>query len=110
MRVEHVEALGVGDEPLVGAPLTVRSYVALGDLAPSDVEVQLVHGRVDAEDVLVDPATAVLQLTESYDGGRHRYDAEVGLARSGPFGYTVRVLPANPLLVAPAELGVVTSA
>ncbi len=110
VRVEHVETLDVGDEPLVGGPLTVRSYVALGDLAPTDVEVQLVYGRVDAEDVLVEPATAVLQLTESYDGARHRYDAQVGLVRSGPFGYTVRVVPANPLLVAPAELGVVTSA
>ncbi len=54
------------------------------------------HGRVDAEDVLVDPAIAVLRPTESYDGGRHRYDAEVGLARSGPFGYTVRVAPGQP--------------
>ena len=106
----HVEARGVGDEPLVGAPMTVRSYVALGDLDPSDVEVQLVSGRVDAEDLLVDPAITVLHPTESYEGGRHRYDVEVGLARSGPFGYTVRVVPAHPLLVAPAELGVVTVA
>ncbi len=110
VRVEHVEAHDVGDAPQVGAPMTVRSYVALGDLDPSDVEVQLVSGRVDSDDVLVDPLVTVLQPTESYDGGRHRYDVEVGLARSGPFGYTVRVVPAHPLLVAPAELGVVTVA
>jgi starch phosphorylase len=110
VRVEHVEALGVGDEPLVGAPMTVRAYVALGDLAPADVEVQLVSGRVDSEDQLVDPVVTALHPTEPYDGGRHRYDVEVGLARSGPFGYTVRVVPSNPLLVAPAELGVVTVA
>ncbi len=110
VRVEHVEAHDLGDAPLVGAPMTVRSYVALGDLTPSDVVVQLVSGRVDSEDLLVEPAITVLQPTESYDGGRHRYDAEVGLARSGPFGYTVRVVPAHPLLVAPAELGVVTVA
>ncbi|WP_183093954.1 alpha-glucan family phosphorylase [Nocardioides stalactiti] len=110
VRVEHVETQGVGDEPSVGAPMTVRCYVAIGDLAPQDVEVQLVHGRVDAEDVLVDPVVAVLSATESYEGGRHRYDVEVALPRSGPFGYTVRVLPSHPLLVAPAELGVVTTA
>ena len=51
-----------------------------------------------------------LRLVESYDGGRHRFDGEVSLSRPGPFGYTVRVLPANPLLVAPAELGVVALA
>jgi starch phosphorylase len=110
VRVEHVEAEGVGDAAEVGAVMTVHSYVALGDLAPDDVEVQLVHGRVDAEDVIVESRVTPLTLVESYDGGRHRFDAQVELGRSGPFGYTVRVLPTNPLLVAPAELGVVAFA
>ncbi|GAA3536962.1 alpha-glucan family phosphorylase [Nocardioides daeguensis] len=110
VRVEHVEAEGIGDVAEVGAVLHVRSYVALGDLAPHDVEVQLVHGRVDAEDDIVAASVVPLRLVESYDGGRHRFDGDVELGRSGPFGYTVRVLPANPLLVAPAELGVVALA
>ncbi|MCR1782404.1 alpha-glucan family phosphorylase [Nocardioides carbamazepini] len=110
VRVEHVEAEGIGDVAEVGAVLHVRSYVALGELAPHDVEVQLVHGRVDAEDDIVAASVVPLALVESYDGGRHRFDGEVALGHSGPFGYTVRVLPANPLLVAPAELGVVALA
>ncbi|MDQ6522471.1 alpha-glucan family phosphorylase [Nocardioides sp. LHD-245] len=110
VRVEHVEAEGIGDVAEVGAVLHVRSYVALGELSPQDVEVQLVHGRVDAEDDIVAASVVPLALVESYDGGRHRFDGEVALGRSGPFGYTVRVLPANPLLVAPAELGVVALA
>jgi starch phosphorylase len=32
------------------------------------------------------------------------------LAKSGPVGYTVRVLPRHELLAAPAELGLVTTA
>lgn len=110
VRVEHVEAAGLGDVTEVGARLAVHSYVALGDLAPGDVEVQLVHGRVDAEDDLVETALTALTLVESYDGGRHRFDGEVELGRPGPFGYTVRVVPTHPLLVAPAELGVVALA
>lgn len=110
VRVEHVEASGVGDAAEVGARLSVHSYVALGDLAPGDVQVQLVHGRVDAEDDLLDSTVTVLDLVESYDGGRHRFDGEVALGRPGPFGYTVRVVPTHPLLVAPAELGVVALA
>ncbi|WP_345893820.1 hypothetical protein [Nocardioides sp. TF02-7] len=110
VRVEHVESFGVGDAPEVGTPLTVRSYVALGDLTPGDVQVQLLHGLVNSEDQLIDPEVTELQAVETYEGGRHRYDGELGLGRSGPFGYTVRVVPANPLLVAPAELGVVTFA
>ncbi|WGY03861.1 alpha-glucan family phosphorylase [Nocardioides sp. QY071] len=110
VRVEHVETEGIGDVAEVGAVLHVRSYVALGELSPQDVEVQLVHGRVDAEDDIVAAAAVPLTLVESDDGGRHRFDGDVELGRSGPFGYTVRVLPRNPLLVAPAELGVVALA
>ncbi|WP_370290120.1 alpha-glucan family phosphorylase [Nocardioides sp.] len=107
VRVEHVEAGGVSDVAEVGAQLTVHAYVALGDLRPEDVAVQVVHGRVDAEDDLVAAHVSGTELVESYEGGRHRFDAAVPLERSGPFGYTVRVLPQHPLLVAPAELGVV---
>ncbi|HWI43394.1 MAG TPA: alpha-glucan family phosphorylase [Nocardioides sp.] len=110
VRVEHVETEGVGDAAEVGATLAVRAYVALGELAPEEVEVQLVHGRVDAEDCIVESSVLPLALTESYDGGRHQFEGHVGLGRSGPFGYTVRVLPTHPLLVAPAELGVVAVA
>lgn len=110
VRVEHVESTGVGDAPQVGDVLQVRAFVALGSLAPEDVVVQVVHGRADAEDALRDTVTTDLHVVESYEGGRHRLDTEVTLTSSGPFGYTVRVLPANPLLVSPAELGVVALA
>ncbi|MGH3415792.1 MAG: hypothetical protein ACRDSS_04950, partial [Actinocrinis sp.] len=36
---------------------------------------------------------------------RNRYEGVVELDRSGPFGYTVRVVPKHPLLSTPAELG-----
>ncbi|MEQ6901529.1 alpha-glucan family phosphorylase [Nocardioides sp. YIM 152588] len=110
VRVEHVESRGLADVTEVGHSLAVRCYVALGELAPSDVEVQLVYGRVDAEDVLEGASVITLDLVESYDGNRHRYDGEVELTRSGPFGYTVRVVPRHDLLIAPAELGVVATA
>lgn len=110
VRIEHVDAQGIGDAVEVGSTITVRAYVALGDLSPDDVAVQLVHGRVDAEDVLVETNVTPLRLVESYDGGRHRFDGAVDLGRSGPFGYTVRAVPGNPHLSAVAELGVVTLA
>ena len=59
VRVEHVESSGVGDAPEVGDTLSVRAFVALGDLTPDDVEVQLVHGVINSEDVLVDTTVSV---------------------------------------------------
>ena len=41
------------------------------------------------------------------DEGGHRYEGVVPLARTGAFGYAVRVLPKHPLLATPAELGLV---
>ncbi|MBC2934122.1 alpha-glucan family phosphorylase [Nocardioides sp. zg-1228] len=107
VRVEHVDSEGVGDQAVVGATLGVRAYVALGSLSPDDVEVQVVHGRTGADDVLTATTVTPMQVGESYDGNRHRFDASVPLAVSGPFGYTVRVVPRNPSLASVAELGLV---
>jgi starch phosphorylase len=105
VRVDHVEASGVGDVPEVGSTLEVRAFVSLGDLAPDDVEVQVVHGRVDEHDQLTDTTVVALRHDETYEGGRHRYLGEVKLERPGPFGYTTRIVPTHPLLAAPTELG-----
>lgn len=110
VRVEHVESSGVGDAAEVGAVLSVRGFVCLGDLAPDDVHVQVLYGRIDGNDELAEPSISDLTLTESYDGGRHRFDGDVTLDTSGPFGYTVRVIPRNDLLTSTAELGVVALA
>ncbi len=110
VRVEHVESTGVGDAPEVGGVLTVRAFVSLGDLTPDDVEVQLLHGRVLADDTLSDALAVDLERVESYEGGRHRFDGEVTLSRPGAFGYTVRIVPRNGLLTSAAELGVVALA
>ena len=110
VKVEHVESSGVGDAAEVGAMLNVRAFICLGDLAPDDVHVQVLHGKIDSNDVLTDVTIKDLDLAESYDGGRFRFDSDIELDRGGPFGYTVRVIPRNELLTSVAELGVVAIA
>ena len=106
VRVEHVEASGIEDVAEVGATMSVQVYVALGDLGAEDVDVQVVHGRVGDDDTLDDTTTTSLQPAGPYDG-QHRFAGDVRLERTGPFGYTVRVLPRHELLAAPAEMGLV---
>jgi glycogen phosphorylase len=107
VAIEHVEA--EDGEPSPGARLVVRASVALGELSPRDVTVQLVYGAAGEEDEILDPAFADLELEgDPADGGVGRYAGEVELGRPGPFGYTVRVLPCHPLLAAPAEMGLIT--
>jgi starch phosphorylase len=110
VRVDHVESSGVSDSPQVGDVLSVRAFVSLDGLAPDDVQVQVVHGRVTPSDELGDTQAVALRHAESYEGGRHRFEGDLRLSRTGAFGYTVRVLPRSAHLANPAELGVVTSA
>ena len=110
VRVDHVESSGLGDSPQVGERLHVRAYLSLGTLTPSDVDVQVVHGRVSEADELTRTSTASLTHVESYEDGRHQFAGDLVLRRTGAFGYTVRALPAHPGLVGVAETGLVANA
>ncbi len=105
VHVDHVETGGVADTPELGSVLQFRAFVSLGSLQPSDVVVQVVHGRVDFDDQLTDTDAVELRHTLTYEGGRHRFDGELKLERTGPFGYTVRIMPQHKLMADPAELG-----
>jgi starch phosphorylase len=110
VAIDHVDSSGVADAPELGETLEVNAFVSLGSLSPDDVDVQVVHGRIRHDDNLVDTTRESLTLAETYEAGRHRYQGRVKLDATGPFGYTVRILPRNEHLAGPAELGCVTIA
>ncbi|MBI1352242.1 MAG: alpha-glucan family phosphorylase [Actinomycetales bacterium] len=105
LRIEHVEADGVGDAVMQGAKITVRAFVNLGDLGPEDVDVEVAYGRVDADDRLVAAQQSAMAPVESYEGNRWEYRLDIELDKNGPFGYTVRILPHHLGLASSAELG-----
>ncbi|MEV7087946.1 alpha-glucan family phosphorylase [Streptomyces sp. NPDC093085] len=106
--VEAVAATGAGGSTELGSTLTLRVAVALGELRPDDVEVQAVAGRVGSDDTLVDARPFPLKPAGGPDlEGRWVYEGPLALDRTGPYGYTVRVLPAHPSLATSAELGLV---
>ena len=55
VRIEHVETEADGQAP--GSALTVRVLVALGELTPQDVAVEVAYGRPDDADQIVSPPT-----------------------------------------------------
>jgi starch phosphorylase len=114
VNVAHVDAGGVDAVPQVGDELHVRALVHLNGLDPSDVEVQVVYGR-SRDDELTDVHRQALMVDTSVPGTHdatvaHEFVGTVRLAWAGSFGYTVRVVPVNDLLLTPAELGLVTTA
>ncbi|MET9156093.1 alpha-glucan family phosphorylase [Streptomyces griseoflavus] len=106
VTVDHVETSVTAATAELGTTLGLRVRVGLGDLGPDDVEVQAVSGRVDEEDRLTDATAVPLKPVGAPDAeGRWVYEGPLSLDRTGPFGYTVRILPGHRLLASGAELG-----
>ncbi|MFJ5779341.1 glycosyltransferase family 1 protein [Streptomyces sp. NPDC093094] len=108
--VDHLETSAAAETAELGTTLTLRVRVRLGDLAPDDVEVQAVSGRVDSEDRITDATAVPLKPVSGPDlDGHWCYEGPLSLDRTGPYGYTVRILPSHRLLASNAELGLMTT-
>nr|WP_203600018.1 alpha-glucan family phosphorylase [Streptomyces sp. SID10853] len=113
VHVDHVEAVAAAaadGTAELGSTLSLRVQVALGALGPDDVEVQAVSGQVDEQDRIAEARTVALKPAGGPDlEGRLLYEGPLALDRTGPYGYTVRILPAHELLATGAELGLVAA-
>ncbi|BCW18162.1 alpha-glucan family phosphorylase [Pseudarthrobacter enclensis] len=110
VHVEHVDSVGVSEDPQIGDTLQVNAYVALNSLTPEDVYVEVAYGRAEESDNLTDITLMELQVKEDLGSGRHLFSGSLVIDRSGPFGYTVRVLPRHEGLASKAELGLIVNA
>lgn len=109
VSVAHVESGGVDSVPQVGDDLHVRAQVNIDGLSPDDLSVEVVFGRAHEGDNLHDPERIEL-VPGHVTGSTVQFTGTVALTRSGSFGYNVRVVPRNPLLASPAELGLIAVA
>ncbi|WP_204080705.1 glycosyltransferase family 1 protein [Mycobacterium riyadhense] len=110
IEITDVDSTGLPDTPLLGSKLTLTATVQLAGLAPDEVTVQAVLGRVDAGDALLDPVTVEMSYAGGAEGGNQVFSTTTPLPLAGALGYTVRVLPRHPMLAASNELGLVTLA
>lgn len=107
VRVAHVDTSGMPDSPELGSPMTVRASVDLAGLAPSDLDVQVVVGRVDDADELRDTVVVAMHHIGPADGTGDRFESTLPLPHAGLLGYTVRVLPRHGLMADPTEFGLI---
>jgi starch phosphorylase len=110
VHVEHVDSVGVSEDPQIGDILQVNAYVSLNSLTPDDVSVEVAYGRAEESDTLADITVMELKVQEDLGSGRHLFSGSVLIDRSGSFGYTVRVLPRHDALASKAELGLIVNA
>ena len=88
----------------LGAVRRVTAQVKLGELAPDDVEVQLLHGPVGPDGDLEHATVVAMGPMEGTD----TWAGELSCDAAGRYGYTVRVVPHHADLPSFAELGCVT--
>jgi starch phosphorylase len=110
VQVEHVDSVGVSEDPQIGDDLQVNAYVALHSLRPEDVAVEVAYGRAEDSDELTDITVTELKSVEDLGKGRYLFSGTLVIDRSGSFGYTVRVLPKHEGLASKAELGLIVNA
>ncbi len=124
--VRILSATTDGRDPIRGAGLMVTIEVQLGDLTPSDVVVELVHGSVDVAGSLHETQVQAMAMTPdpsrdrpsdpsgdpsgdpSAKGATLRYTATITNDLPGSFGFTARIVPAHPDLARWQDLGLVT--
>ncbi|PID51041.1 MAG: glycogen phosphorylase [Propionibacteriales bacterium] len=108
VHIVHV-AETAHDQMAVGSTAVFGATVTLGELEPGDVEVQLVVGDVNGDDVMTNVRNYPMENVGSDTDG-YRYETTQTLDHGGTLGYTVRVVPSNVHLTSTAELGLATVA
>jgi glycogen phosphorylase len=106
LRIERIwTEQGDGQELQVGDQLQVQAEVYLGALKPTDVSVQLYHGQVDGEGIIVDGRTLPMLIAQSKGKGRFVFAGAIPCETSGRHGYALRIVPAHEDLGTAFEMG-----
>ncbi|MCX7047710.1 MAG: alpha-glucan family phosphorylase [Candidatus Sumerlaeota bacterium] len=100
VRVESVRLDNSVNRLKAGELLSVSIAVRLGSLSPRDVSVQLYHGPLNSNDLIVNGAYETAAPVESRDGA-HLFRAILKCAASGRRGCAARIIPSHPDLVHP---------
>jgi starch phosphorylase len=107
VQVESVN-LPPPDPLVVGETLAITAQVALGELTPADVDVQLYYGPLDAHGAIGRSRVQPLVSNGHSTNGTVDFSGMIPCTVSGQFGYSVRVLPRHPDLPSSFEPGLVS--
>jgi len=91
-----------------GSELNIEALIKLGDVRPDDVSVEVYHGPVDTKGNITNGSTIRMDYKEqAAQTGEHWFVGSMPCSASGRQGLAVRILPRNPDLVNPYDLGLV---
>ncbi|MCK4413545.1 MAG: alpha-glucan family phosphorylase [Candidatus Eisenbacteria sp.] len=108
IRIQAVRSAGSA-KARVGDKVKVECEASLAGLEPSDVSVEIYHGRVDGHGEIhaVDPI-AMQPVSRTGEGNTYSYAGTIECRHSGQVGFAVRVLPAHEDLLHPHAMRLIT--
>ena len=77
----------------VGERFSLSLEVALGDLTPDEVAIQIFHGRLKGRDSIQGSQAETMTLEKRDENGCCRYGCTLTCTHAGRFGLTARVIP-----------------
>jgi glycogen phosphorylase len=89
--VRVISAVTHPEPAMAGTPLRITAELETGAVGAEAISVELLHGRVDATGMLLDPVAVRMDLC-TVDGSRASYSTTVDPV-AGAFGFTVRAVP-----------------
>jgi starch phosphorylase len=104
VRIESIEA-GCSEEVTVGSHVPVRAVVAIGNINPSEIAIDVYFGVLDSRGSIVGGELVSLDSTEEISSGLYRFSGEIECRFCGRQGYMLRVMPNHPELGAVYEPG-----
>jgi starch phosphorylase len=108
IRVEQISSDGLQARELkVGDQVQVQAQVYLGSLNPTDVTVELYHGPLDADGLIVQGTAMPMLIAQSKGKGKYVFAGAIPCHRSGRHGFALRILPSHEDLETPLDMGLV---
>lgn len=94
----------------VNTSYRITAEVDLGELSPEDVDVQVYYGPVDKQHLPNVNKVKVMDVVnpKKNSGSNFTYVADIECEDTGKYGYTLRILPKNSMLISQFHLGVIT--
>jgi starch phosphorylase len=105
LRIESVQS-DAARPTRPGSLVNVRARVALGQLKPDDIKVQLMVGRIGTSRELLSPRPVEMAVEEAGEGYAV-FQGAISADEPGHWGFSVRIAPFHPDVNVPSELGLV---
>jgi len=81
----------------VDESFTVTTNIFSGEIPLELLDVEVFYGPLDPLNLIEKPNIQKMQLTKNYKNQNYQYTATIECSNTGRYGYTVRVVPKDPI-------------